>query len=1067
MLKLKVVLFIIWPMMFFGQITVDFQQTTMDLAVVARNSSDEGFVRFKCVVDKTGSQIDYDKIVVKTFRTKAIIANSNDLNSETPNSLPDTYLLDYQGGDEASVDLSLEITAETFNYSFEFNFIENSPFTEEKYYILNVVAGDVYIIQGQSNAEAYNYDGTTTSADQNSNPFIRSLGSTRQKDDVLTRPDLNVWTEAITGGNSDTDTNGFVGEWGLKLGKLIVDGQGIPVAIFNGSYSGKGIVWFEWDSDRVDVNTNNYERLLHRLSSVNLENDVKAIFWSQGENDWNRDSSYYAPIFLDLKQEGWDEDYQGVEQIYIFQTKSGCTNDGSSIGDKADLWVKESQRELAMNNLDITLISTTGLNYFNGGSDCHFTYSGGYEQFAVRLYNLLEIDFYEKSDQLIYRTPIPTQAAMVDEETLIISTTSNSLDIINTPLEKSDFILADGQGSNIESIGVNNGDIEIKLDKPLSTGATLSYQGLGAGENDDKFVIQSNGLKIEIACFKEFPIDGAGDYAVWESSTWLSGIQPNINRHVFVKDDYIENDDLEALDLTIRPGNELNFDFGSTRTITVQDKLNIEGDLIIGDTESLLVESSNSDAIIMGNNGSFKKIEKSALKDLKYDITYWSSSTESSTFSQVFQNVDPNRIFELDPSYENPLYASGIYEKYKHWKEVNFDDPLVPGLGYSSDGPSTGSYPMRQTLTFEGKPNNGTITIPIKIDDTDGPETGYDANLIGNPYPSAINADLFIGENQGKFTGAIYLWSHTNNLSNGEFNEDDYLSYNNGGGSSPAVTNNIGSGQGFMIIASQGGTITFNNDMRLAGSNDQFYKSSISKKSLNNTQNEDQKDRIWLKLKNGQGLIKEILVGFFPEATGEIDYGYDALSLSASQLNFYSIINSEKYAIQGLNKINSSKKHLNNKNVLLGLDTHQIGTHTISISKVEGKLADQDILLKDKYTGEIHDLKQEPYEFEIENKGEVMDRFVLIINSLGINGPSKPLRSTLEIRQQGSIVNLNCSDRIKAIRIFSLYGGKLYEALTNSTNHRVDLNFVRPGKLLYVKVITESDDQIVKKIINR
>ena len=67
-----------------------------------------------------------------------------------------------------------------------------------------------------------------------------------------------------------------------------------------------------------------------------------------------------------------------------------------------------------------------------------------------------------------------------------------------------------------------------------------------------------------------------------------------------------------------------------------------------------------------------------------------------------------------------------------------------PGQGFIISVPKPDLYPtgnsgqeqLMQPVQFVGVPNNGIITTP--------PVNHYQSNLIGNPYPSAIDADLFM-----------------------------------------------------------------------------------------------------------------------------------------------------------------------------------------------------------------------------------------------------------------------------------------------------------------------------------
>jgi hypothetical protein len=72
---------------------------------------------------------------------------------------------------------------------------------------------------------------------------------------------------------------------------------------------------------------------------------------------------------------------------------------------------------------------------------------------------------------------------------------------------------------------------------------------------------------------------------------------------------------------------------------------------------------------------------------------------------------------------------------------------------------TSGDVPLStaQNYTFEGLPHNGTINLMSSVD------RNY---LIGNPYPSAIDAEKFINDNlavtrgENYFDGALYFWDH-------------------------------------------------------------------------------------------------------------------------------------------------------------------------------------------------------------------------------------------------------------------------------------------------------------------
>ncbi len=110
------------------------------------------------------------------------------------------------------------------------------------------------------------------------------------------------------------------------------------------------------------------------------------------------------------------------------------------------------------------------------------------------------------------------------------------------------------------------------------------------------------------------------------------------------------------------------------------------------------------------------------------------------------------------------------------------------------------------TRTFSGTLNNGNIDIPIYYNsDTDK------ANLIGNPYASAINWKTFYEDNSDVLEGTVYYWSQS--MTGANNNAGDYKSYNYGTGpSEPGYTEFIPAGMGvFVKSLPGGGTATFKN----------------------------------------------------------------------------------------------------------------------------------------------------------------------------------------------------------------------------------------------------------------
>ncbi|MFI0491855.1 beta strand repeat-containing protein, partial [Flavobacterium sp.] len=267
------------------------------------------------------------------------------------------------------------------------------------------------------------------------------------------------------------------------------------------------------------------------------------------------------------------------------------------------------------------------------------------------------------------------------------------------------------------------------------------------------------------------------------------------------------------------------------------------------------------------------------------DYTYWSSPV----FNQNLQLFSPNT-----PA--NKFYSFNTAVFPEDWKqEIPSSTAMSAGVGYCIYGAQLTLPPTFFSASFIGKPNNGIIDVPIKwngaIDGT--------SNLIGNPYPSAIDANSFLSANAGVIEGTIYFWTHNTdlqlatNISAGNagsgtyaYTKDDYAEYNFTGGvaagkksissgANTAIPNGkIAAGQAFFTTSLlANGVVEFKNYMRISGgasgvNNSQFFKNTNSKSKLTNTV---EKNRIWLDISNDQGAFKQLLVGYITDATN----GYD------------------------------------------------------------------------------------------------------------------------------------------------------------------------------------------------
>ncbi len=464
----------------YGQVT--FTTLPIDKQLVGRDVvTNLGDIIVEGEVNNIG--VTYNAIEIKLYRD-GIVQNTS----------TQTQTLTFTGN-LAPFNFSIPIIAELHNYSIKIYGKQGTTLTLEKE-VVDIVAGDVYIIQGQSNAQAERTSGSVSSNTNQSN-FIRVYAEGTSNETMLLNDDNWYFGQ----GDTNHDTSGNTGQWGLKLAKMLVDTKNIPIAIFNGAHPGVQISFFLPDSDPNTPQSYiglNYGRLYYRLAKTGLKDKVRAVFWSQGETDGgseeNTSLADYKNSFTELIN-FWKIDYPNIERFYILQTKNGC---GEPLHN-----IKEAQRELAFENTDISIMSTAAITHYS--DDCHFPFINGYETFAERLFPLVDRDVYGVSTTVEIDAPMIQSATLVNSTTLEVVTDATTLSITTTA---DDFLLENsGQvdiTNTITSTAVLGNKIIFTLNVNPGANAVISYLGQPGGLTGN-FITNSNG--IEILCFYRYPIN--------------------------------------------------------------------------------------------------------------------------------------------------------------------------------------------------------------------------------------------------------------------------------------------------------------------------------------------------------------------------------------------------------------------------------------------------------------------------------------------------------------------------------------------------------------------------------
>lgn len=572
------------------------------------------------------------------------------------------------------------------------------------------------------------------------------------------------------------------------------------------------------------------------------------------------------------------------------------------------------------------------------------------------------------------------------------------------------------------------------------SGNSITISGLPLGTY--KFAVENN-------CATNYSSDVVIQANTWNGANWSYGTQPSLDNLVDFQASYYLDKDINACSCTI--SNDAFVTIQHERTLKIINGLHVvSGSLTFADGASLIQTNPDNNV----NTGDIRYKRKSQ-PIRQADYVYWSSPVKLQTLQKV-----------------SPLTATDKYFSYDgtKWLSVPNTTIMNTGKGFIIRGPETFLNTERRPFAtvFEGVPNNGDITGETV-------EAGK-FYLIGNPYPSALNANDFISENNF-LEGTLYFWTHNTPVVLNEANEyssDDYAVYNLTGGSGvgePALlggipesennmapSGNIAAGQSFFVGATAPGTVKFNNSMRRGGNtNSQFFK--IDKNS-NSEQAEN--SRIWFDMTNSGGAYKQLLIGYVAGATNEYDLKYDGPSFNGNKfLDFYSLNSGKNLAIQG-----RTFPFTVSDTVALGYRTTIAGDFTISINHADGKLVNHSVYLEDKLTNSIHDLLASNYTFTTDI-GTFDDRFVLRYTnkSLGIVDVDNMEQAVFVSVKDKIIKVTSIKENIKDVLIFDISGKLLY---TKNKVNAIELqisNLQAMNQVLLVKTTLENDYSSSTKII--
>ena len=355
----------------------------------------------------------------------------------------------------------------------------------------NLVCGDAFIIDGQSNALATD---TGEKSPPETNEWIRSYGRPSQnpKDNQGNLWCLPVW-KAQKGEKAE------LGWWGMELAKRLLESQKMPIFLINAAVGGTRIDQHQRDAANPTDLTTIYGRMLWRVQQAKLTHGIRGILWHQGENDQGSDGptggfgwESYQPLFVEMAA-AWKQDFPNVQNYYVFQIwPNSCSMGGrDGAGDR----LREKQRTLPQLFSNMSILSTLGVRPPGG---CHFPLVG-WAEFARLVQPQIERDHYGKAS-----------AASITPPNLRTATFGSAKDSITLEFDQpviwadalaGQFYL-DGEKGKVASGSVTGNVLTLKLNE-ASVAKKITYLKEIAW-NQDTLLLGANGLAALTFC--EVPI---------------------------------------------------------------------------------------------------------------------------------------------------------------------------------------------------------------------------------------------------------------------------------------------------------------------------------------------------------------------------------------------------------------------------------------------------------------------------------------------------------------------------------------------------------------------------------
>ncbi|HAN78971.1 MAG TPA: hypothetical protein DCQ31_15000, partial [Bacteroidales bacterium] len=464
----------------------------------------------------------------------------------------------------------------------------------------------------------------------------------------------------------------------------------------------------------------------------------------------------------------------------------------------------------------------------------------------------------------------------------------------------------------------------------------------------------------------EFTPTNGDSYNVWQgwndtawetNSNWSCEVVPNSLTSILIP--HVANKPVINSAVEI---NQLKVETSSVLTVSPLSSLSVLGNLTVNGNIKLKTPANTNpqgSLIVIGTiaGSGTATIERYYNVAAKWQYTtvpfsnVYSTSFTSPGFNPNFYSYSES--FDLSP---NPTGAL-----YEHWTDLEaaWQDAhngkegaamlLSKGAGYSFYNENNKQINYQNIVTDI---ENSDLTFNLTFTANDGNSDYFDGwNLLGNPYPSAIDWDNFAKTN---IQNTVYYW---------DSEAQKYKYYNGFGATETGDGSNVVNGgsqfipslQAFFVKATGSGTLTVPRAAR-AHSNQPIWKKSVY--------GENNSIPFFKLLAKNHLSSDELSIRFIEDASANFDPEFDAYKVySSEQINLFSVSNNIPFALNSYPKLDTAMV------VPFVFMAAKPGKYSIEISAAEIP-ENIPIYLEDVNNYTFTELKKNSYSFEYKKSKE-------------------------------------------------------------------------------------------------